>query len=86
MKTRIRNGLLVDPGAAKPYKADLFLDHGKIAAIGKPPAGFKAAQTIDAAGRWVMPGLVDCQARLRDPGQPEKANIASETAAAVSKG
>lgn len=86
MKLRIRNGLLVDPGSTKPYKADLFLDGGKIAAIGKAPAGFKAAQTIDAAGRWVMPGLVDCQARLRDPGQPEKANIASETAAAVSKG
>ena len=86
MKLRIRNGLLVDPGAAKPGKADLFLDEGRIAAVGKAPAGFEDAQTIDAAGRWVLPGLVDCQARLRDPGQPEKANIASETAAAVSKG
>jgi len=86
MKLRIRNGLLVDPGAAKPQQADLFVDGGKIVATGKAPAGFKAAKTIDAQGRWVMPGLVDCQARLRDPGQPEKANIASETAAAVARG
>jgi dihydroorotase len=86
VKLRISNGLLVDPAAPNQREADLFLDEGKIAAIGKAPAGFEAEHTIDAAGRWVMPGLVDCQARLRDPGQPEKANIASETAAAVGKG
>ena len=33
-----------------------------------------------------MPGLIDCQARLRDPGQPEKANIESETEAAIKNG
>jgi dihydroorotase len=33
-----------------------------------------------------MPGLIDCQARLRDPGQPEKANIESETEAAIKGG
>ena len=86
MKLRIRNGLLVEPGAAKTREADVFVENGRIAAIGKAPTGFKASSTIDAAGHWILPGLIDCQARLRDPGQPEKANIMSETAAAVSGG
>ncbi len=86
MKLRIQNGLLVEPGEAKPRKADLFVENGRIAAIGKAPTGFKSTQHIDAAGHWILPGLIDCQARLRDPGQPEKANIASETAAAVKGG
>jgi dihydroorotase len=86
VKLQIRNGLLVEPGEAKTRKADVFVENGRIAAIGKAPTGFKAQQTIDAAGHWILPGLIDCQARLRDPGQPEKANIASETAAAVRGG
>ncbi len=36
--------------------------------------------------RLILPGLIDIQARLRDPGEPEKANIASETEAAVKNG
>jgi dihydroorotase len=83
---RIKNGQLVDAVASTTHTADLFLVDGKIAGIGSAPAGFEAAQTIDAAGSWVMPGLIDCQARLRDPGEPEKANIESETEAAIKNG
>ncbi len=68
------------------HETDLYLSDGKIAAVGSAPQGFEIQQTIDAGGRWVMPGLIDCQARLRDPGQPEKANIESETAAAIKNG
>jgi len=82
----IRNGLVVDPGGATLREADLYLQDGKIVAIGSAPAGFEATQEIDAGGRWIMPGLIDCQARLRDPGQPEKANIESETLAAIRNG
>jgi len=82
----IKNGLVVDAAASTNHTADLFLMDGKIAGIGSTPKGFNAEQTIDAAGSWVMPGLIDCQARLRDPGEPEKANIESETAAAIKNG
>jgi len=83
---RIRNGLIVDPAEARVREADLYLQDGKIVGIGSAPSGFAAAQEIDVRGRWVMPGLIDCQARLRDPGQPEKANIESETLAAIRNG
>ena len=65
---------------------DIYLQNGKIVGIGSAPNGFRAQTVIDAAERLVLPGLIDCQARLRDPGQPEKANIASETEAAVKNG
>lgn len=86
MSLLIRNGLVIAPAASTQHEADLYLQDGKIVGIDKAPAGFEATETIDATGRWVMPGLVDCQARLRDPGQPEKANIESETNAAIRNG
>ena len=86
MSLRINNGQVVDPRESKVGKTDLFLQDGKIVGIGSAPKGFKARQTIDATDHWIMPGLIDCQARLRDPGQPEKANIESETEAAIKNG
>ena len=86
MSLHIKNGLLVEAAAATQREADLYIQDGRIASIDKPPKGFRAENTIDASGRLVMPGLIDCQARLRDPGQPEKANIESETAAAIKNG
>lgn len=85
MNLHLRNGLLID-ASETPRDADLYLQDGKITGIGTAPKGFKAEQTIDARGHLVMPGLIDCQARLRDPGEPEKANIESETEAAVKNG
>ena len=86
MSLHIKNGLLVETAGSTQRQADLYLQDGKIVGIDKAPDGFQAVQTIDAASRWVMPGLIDCQARLRDPGQPEKANIESETLAAIKNG
>ena len=86
MSLLIRNGEVVDPAQATLRRADLYLQDGRIVGIDRAPSDFRAAQTIDADDQLVMPGLVDCQARLRDPGQPEKANIESETAAAVRNG
>ena len=65
---------------------DIFIQDNIISAIGKAPVNFVADQQIDAKNYLLLPGLVDCQCRLRDPGQPEKANIQSETEAAVKAG
>lgn len=86
MNLLIRNGEVIDPAEIVKAGADIYLQNGKIAAIGSAPKGFQVEQTIDAKGHWIMPGLIDCQARLRDPGQPEKANIESETEAAIKNG
>ena len=86
MSLLIRNAVLVDPAGRFAGKGSVLLEKGAIAGIGSTRKRFSARRTIDAAGAWIMPGLIDCQARLRDPGQPEKANIESETAAAIRNG
>jgi dihydroorotase len=57
-----------------------------IAAIGSVPAGFVADREIDAAGQWVLPGLVDLAVRLREPGHEHEGMLQSEMAAAVAGG
>ena len=86
MGIQIKGGRLIDPANQVDKTTDLFIDGDKVAAIGKAPAGFKADTVIDAAGRIVMPGIVDLQARLREPGLEYKATINSETRAAAASG
>jgi len=86
MTILIKNGTLIDPVGLQESKTDIFIEGNLVAGVGSKPKGFKATQTIDANGHWVLPGLVDSQARLREPGQTHKANIASETRAAVRGG
>ena len=86
MSLQIRNGRVVGASGAPESNVDIYLQNGKIVGLGSAPNGFRSENVIDAQNRLVLPGLIDCQARLRDPGQPEKANIASETEAAVKNG
>lgn len=86
MKLQITNGRLIDPANQIDAKQDLFIIDGKIAAIGKAPAGFVAEQKIDASGLIVAPGLVDLSVRLREPGYEYKATLESELQAALAGG
>jgi dihydroorotase len=86
MSLHIRNGSVVEATGSADRKVDIYLQNGKIVGLGSAPNGFRADQVIDANNHLILPGLIDIQARLRDPGQPEKANIASETEAAVKNG
>ncbi|EHY77652.1 MULTISPECIES: dihydroorotase [Stutzerimonas stutzeri subgroup] len=84
--TRILGAQVIDPVSGRDEIADIFLQHGKIAAIGQAPAGFEAQQTIDAHGLIAAPGLVDLAVALREPGYSRKGSIASETLAAAAGG
>jgi dihydroorotase len=85
-KIHIKNGRVIDPKNRIDAKEDVFIDDGKIAALGKAPAGFRAERTIDATKLVVCPGLIDLSARLREPGFEYKATLASEMQAAVAGG
>ena len=84
----IRHGRLIDPANGIDREADLVLARGRIEAIlGPGEAAPEAVDThIDASGLWVMPGIIDLCARLREPGFTHKATIASETRAAALAG
>ena len=86
MNIAIRNGRLVDPKNGVDAKQDLFVTGGKVAAVGRAPAGFRPERTIEAAGHVVCPGLVDLSARLREPGFEYKATLESEMLAAAAGG
>ncbi|MCQ4264104.1 dihydroorotase [Pseudomonas stutzeri] len=86
MAIRILGAHVIDPASGRDEIADIFLQHGKIAAIGQPPAGFEAQQTIDAQGLIAAPGLVDLAVALREPGYSRKGSIASETLSAAAGG
>jgi len=86
MNIHIQHGRLIDPANGIDGLHDLYLSDGVVAGIGDAPAGFQAAQTLDASGLVVCPGLVDLSARLREPGFEHKATLESELHAAVAGG
>ncbi|NIE65493.1 dihydroorotase [Burkholderia sp. Ax-1719] len=86
MKIHIQGGTLIDPVAGTEQQQDVFIEAGKIAALGAAPAGFTADKTIDARGLKVAPGFVDLSARLREPGYEHKATLDSEMHAALAGG
>lgn len=86
MRLRISGGRVIDPAHGVDKVQDIYVADGKIVALGKAPEGFSADREISALHHIVCPGLIDLCARLREPGQPHKATIASETVAAASAG
>ena len=54
----IRDGTLLGAGG-RPVRSDLFIEKGRIAAIGTQPRGFAGARKIDAKGLHVAPSLLD---------------------------
>ena len=90
MKTLIQNGRVMDPASGLDEVADIAIAAGKILAIVKKseslPPGFQADKTFDAKDYIVAPGLVDLQARLREPGYEHEGMLESELKAAVAGG
>ena len=62
---RITGGRVIDPASGHDRQADVWIDAGRIAAIGAAPAAFPSHERVDASGCVVCPGLVDLSARLR---------------------
>ncbi len=82
----VAGGRLVDPVARTVAAEDLLLEDGRIA--GRGPAGtvVAEAETLDARGLLVLPGLVDMHVHLREPGHEYKETIESGVAAALAGG
>jgi len=81
----IRGGRVIDPGRLNAV-ADVLLEGGKIAAVGRNLTAPRGATIIDAKGRLVLPGFVDLHVHFREPGFEYKETIQSGAAAAVAGG
>ncbi|MFT5336646.1 MAG: dihydroorotase [Luteibaculaceae bacterium] len=85
MKTTvIRGGEIINEG--KRLKADVLLKGERIEGIYPDGYAGKADLEIDAQGKWIIPGVIDDQVHFREPGLTHKAEIATESRAAVAGG
>lgn len=82
--TLIVNARMVNEG--RIFDGDLRIDNGRIAQIGTGLQPQDGDTVVDAAGRWLLPGMIDDQVHFREPGLTHKGDIATESAAAVAGG
>lgn len=57
----ISGGQVVDGTGAPAFRADVGVRGGRVEAVGRLEAA-RAALVVDAAGRYVLPGMIDCHA------------------------
>lgn len=86
MRIHIKQGRVIDPASTFDGVTDIFIENQLISSVGEKPQDFVADETLDATDKIVIPGLVDIQCRVREPGYTHKATISSETHAATSNG
>lgn len=80
----IRNATLINEGQQRV--CDVWIRNDRIEKIDSTITIPYAAKEIDAEGLWLLPGVIDDQVHFREPGLTHKANIASESRAAVAGG
>ncbi len=81
--TLITNARIVNEGRIR--EGDLLIKNGRIENIA-PSLPADADRIIDAAGKALLPGMIDCHVHFREPGLEAKADMHSESGAAVAGG
>ncbi len=77
----LKNGYIIDPAQNNIQRGDIAVSRGRIAATAATDA-----KVIDCSGRWVVPGFIDIDVHLREPGEEYKETIHSGTTAAAAGG
>ena len=80
----IKNARLVNEGEVSD--ADVLICGERIEKIAGSINATDNTEVLDAAGRYLLPGMIDDQVHFREPGLTHKGDIASESAAAVAGG
>ena len=79
----IKNAKIVNE--EKIFEGDVLITGERIERIGTS-LSHPAAAVIDASGKYLLPGAIDDQVHFREPGLTHKADIHSESRAAVAGG
>ena len=83
MKTLIKNATIVNDG--KIFLSDLLIEDERIKEI-STKINSDADILIDATGKYLIPGIIDDQVHFREPGLTHKADIYTESKAAIAGG
>jgi dihydroorotase len=83
----IKNGRVIDPVNDIDKITNVIIEDGVIKAVADEiPVEFRSTKSVDASGKWVIPGLMDMHVHLREPGREDKETIATGTQAAAAGG
>lgn len=82
--TLLKSGTIVNEG--KQVVADILIKNGRIEKIASSIDSPDNCKVIDLKGKFVLPGCIDDQVHFREPGLTHKANIFTESRAAVAGG
>ncbi|WP_020560302.1 dihydroorotase [Thiofilum flexile] len=80
----ILNANIVNEGLIS--QGDVYINNHRIEKIGSNLSHYQADQIIDAAGRFLMPGMIDSHVHFREPGLTYKGTLASESRASIAGG
>ena len=82
-RTLIRDAAVVLPG--ETARTSVLIEGGRIAAV-DAAAHTRADEVVDAAGLHLMPGVIDDQVHLRDPGLTHKEDLRTGSRACAAGG
>ncbi len=84
----IKNAIIVNADKIWDKPQDILCEEGKITKIAPeiPVANRHLHEIIDAAGKKVLPGLIDIHTHLRQPGREDRETIETGSRAAVKGG
>ncbi len=85
-KTLIQSARIWHQSEHKFKTVDIVIEKKQISAILPANSKQQADNIINADNKLVLPGLIDSNVHLREPGQTHKATISSETRAAAANG
>ncbi|GFE00796.1 dihydroorotase [Alteromonas sp. KUL156] len=80
----IKNAQIVNEN--KVFKGDVLIEGEFIKEIGENIIPTGDVLMVDAEGKFLIPGMIDDQVHFREPGLTHKANIATESKAAIAGG
>ncbi|MBI2354478.1 MAG: dihydroorotase [Deltaproteobacteria bacterium] len=86
MNLLIKGGRVIDPSQGIDATLDVLVENGAVKEIGAGLSAPAGVETIEASGKYVVPGLIDMHVHLRDPGLEYKEDIVSGTRAAAAGG
>jgi dihydroorotase len=80
----IQNATIVNEN--KIFKGDVLIENELIKKISSEIKPTENVEIINAEGKYLIPGFIDDQVHFREPGLTHKANIATESRAAIAGG
>jgi imidazolonepropionase-like amidohydrolase len=71
----IQNATILTVSHGTIERGSILIKNGKIAEVGASVKAPKDAQVLDAAGQWVIPGIIDCHSHIAVDGSVNEGSV-----------